>query len=118
MNKNNRAFVDNISVTVNGKTKNFGTDFNSALNYFSQCSYEKLNKYKKNTKQGYVVKNNFGKGRKQYSVIERPKGTFTSPDYIVANCYDKRTGTWAQGYYDFPTREKAVNFAKKNAYRR
>ena len=111
---NKKQFIDSISITVNRNKKNF----NSAMSYLTENTYRELNKFKNNTKQGYPVKNNFGKGFRQYSVIERPKGTFTSPDYFVANCYDKTTGTWAQGYYDFSTRKEAINFAKKKAYRK
>lgn len=78
-------------------------------------------KFKKITHQGYPVKNTFkSKNGRKYVVIERPKGMNgrTTTDYVVGNGYDTFNGTWAQGYYDFPTRKKAIYFAKKNAYRK
>lgn len=77
------------------------------------------NAYKKETKQGYPVKNIFrNKTGRKYAVIERPKGTLFSTDYLVVSGYDTWDGTWQQGYHVFDTRDKAIKYAKKNAYRK
>ena len=40
-------------------------------------------------------------------------------NYFVAKGYNRRgDGTWAQGYYNFPTHKSALNFAKYESYRR
>ncbi len=57
-----------------------------------------------------------GKDGRTYVVVERKKGVFTSPDYAVGFGYDKKSNCWSQGYYDFSSRSKALNFAKKRAY--
>lgn len=77
------------------------------------------NKYKKQTHNGFAVKNIFKSRRGyNYAVVERQKGTFTSPDYFVGAIYDTKSGYWQQGYYDFSTRQKAINFAKRKAYKK
>lgn len=78
-------------------------------------------KYEKITYQGFPVKNTFrSKNGRKYVVVERPRGFNgrLETDYIVGNGYNDSNGTWAQGFYDFPTRKKAINFAKKNAYKK
>lgn len=39
-------------------------------------------------------------------------------DYFVGAGYDSGDGTWAQGYYDFKSRDSALKYAKKCAYGR
>lgn len=40
-------------------------------------------------------------------------------DYMVAKGYNQRgDGKWAYGYYGFLTRKSALNFAKRESYRR
>ena len=36
-------------------------------------------------------------------------------DFVVANGYNTKDGTWAQGYYGFKSRKSAVKVAEKNA---
>ncbi len=38
-------------------------------------------------------------------------------DYCVGKGYDKNRKCWSQGYYDFSSHKKALNFAKKVSYK-
>lgn len=107
-----KVFLDNIKITVNGKTRDFGTDFNSAMRFASQNIYDKLHKFDKKTKQGYVVRHIFRNrmSGRRYAVIER------SNDFVVGCGYDTATGVWAQGVYGFSNIGSAVSYAKKEAY--
>ena len=71
-------------------------------------------KSKKNvaTRKGYVVTNlRKSKSGRNYAVVFRPK----VKDFVVANGYNTKDGTWAQGYYGFKSRKSAVKVAEKNA---
>ncbi len=95
-----------------GHTCKSKEEFYKLLGLNSKGEYSKGN-YKKTTRQGYPVKNTFkSKDGRKYIVGQR------SNDYFVANGYNVEDGTWSQGYYGFSTRAKAINFAKKNAYRK
>ena len=75
-------------------------------------------RYGKITDNMQIVNMLNGKDGRKYVVVERKNGVFSSPDYAVGFGYDKKSNRWAQGYYDFSTRRRALNFAKKHAYRK
>ena len=64
------------------------------------------------TRHDYVVTNiRKSKTGRNYAVVYRPQ----AHDFVVANGYDTRDGTWAQGNYGFRTRKQAVAYAQKQA---
>lgn len=66
------------------------------------------------SRHDYVVTNiRKSKSGRNYAVVYRPQAN----DFVVANGYDTRDGTWAQGNYGFKSRKKAVAFAQRQASR-
>lgn len=66
------------------------------------------------TRQGYQITNCLTDEFGRTTIVGK-----RANDYFVAKGYNYRgDGTWAQGYYDFPTRKSAVNFAKYQSYKR
>ena len=73
-----------------------------------------------------MTKYRYGKTRQGYQITNRLTDKYgrttivgkRANDYFVGKGYNSSDGTWAQGYYCFPTRESAVNFAKYNSYDR
>ena len=74
-----------------------------------ELTAEKTGTYHTQTAQGYKVlnmeKDNEGRN---IAVVQR------RDDYFVAIRYDPKDGTWAQGIYDFPTREEAERYRKEH----
>lgn len=70
---------------------------------------EKTGKYFTQTAQGYKVldmeKDNEGRN---IAIVQR------RDDYFVAIRYDPKDGMWAQGIYNFPTREEAEQYRKEH----
>lgn len=66
------------------------------------------------TRQGYQITNCLTDRYGRTTIVAK-----RANDYIVAKGYNQSgDGRWAQGYYNFPTRKSAVNFAKYHSYRR
>lgn len=74
-----------------------------------------------------MAKYRYGKTRQGYQITNCLTDTYgrttivgkRDHDYFVAKGYNYRgDGTWAQGYYNFPSRRSAVNFAKYHSYRK
>lgn len=66
------------------------------------------------TRQGYQITNCLTDRFGRTTIVGK-----RSNDYFVAKGYNASgDGTWAQGYYNFPTRKSAVNFAKRESYER
>ena len=66
-------------------------------------------KYRTKTSKGLpVVHIERDKNGHDIAIVQRQK------DYVVAIGYDVKDGTWAQGRYDFPTREAAQGFIDEN----
>lgn len=74
-------------------------------------------KYYRETKFGHRIVSRFidGSGRR-YVIVERHRGNvYSAPcDYIAGCGYDEDYGTWAQGYYDFPTAYRAEEYLRQN----
>lgn len=71
-----------------------------------------LYRYKNQTRQGYRVTNTLHDKRGRKYIV----GKRRTNDYFVGVGYDIGHGTWAQGYYDFNSRDSALKYAKKCAY--
>ena len=66
------------------------------------------------TRQGFQITNCLTDRYGRTTIVAK-----RANDYIVAKGYNqRRDGTWAPGYYNFPTRKSALNFAKRESYRR
>ncbi len=69
------------------------------------------------TAGGYQITNMFrSKSGRKYIVGKKPAGN--GSEYFVGLGYDGRDRTWGQGVYGFRTRQKAINYAKRRAYKR
>lgn len=71
------------------------------------------NKYRYGkTRQGYQITNCLTDKYGRTTIVGK-----RNHDYFVAKGYNAHgDGTWAQGYYDFPTRKSALSFAKRESY--
>lgn len=66
------------------------------------------------TRQGYQITNCLTDEYGRTTIVGK-----RANDYFVAKGYNTwGDGMWAQGYYNFPTRKTAVNFAKRVSYRK
>lgn len=107
---------DGKNSLLNDRFRRFSMNYDEVKSEIMRLEKKKENDSKKNmgfTRHGFPVKEIYkdNSGR-NYAVIERPKGVFSSPDYLVGAGYDERTGEWAQGYYDFNSLIKARKKAK------
>lgn len=71
----------------------------------------------KKSAQGYdIVKMYMAKDGRMYAIAKRDnKYADNKVDYIIAAGYDKKDGTWDQGYYGYETFEEAKNDIKRVA---
>lgn len=66
------------------------------------------------TRQGYQITNCLTDKYGRTTIVgKKPSGYFVAKGYNTDG-----DGTWAQGYYDFPTRKSALNFAKRVSYKK
>ena len=66
------------------------------------------------TRQGYQITNMLTDQYGRKTIVGK-----RNTDYFVAKGYNTYgDGYWAQGYYGFPNRKTAVNFAKSVSYKR
>ncbi len=66
--------------------------------------------YNKQTKQGYKILHKY-RGSDRLYIIGYKNGAL--PGYFIGAGYDTSDGTWRAGFYDFKTKEEAINFLKK-----
>lgn len=69
--------------------------------------------YANKTKNGYTIVDRCrDKLGREVIIAERKKGTYFSPDYLVGAGYDRKSGTWDQGFYDFRSISEAKKFVE------